>query len=114
MLLSSEKLLIVGASGTLGSPKKCRGPTSRCSSRCVSDRRSLALITYALMAHPSRLVRSVAKSRLSLPRPRVLRESSSVSCIRFRVAGGRGSERGLSDIEALSDIAPTPQSIGLQ
>ncbi len=74
LLLSSEMLLIVGSSGTSGSPKKCRGPAPRCSSssqnylRCVSDRRSLASIALSTVcwACPSLQRRSGSSVELSL------------------------------------------------
>jgi hypothetical protein len=41
-------------------------------------------------------------------------DAKTVTWIRFQVARGRGSNRGLSEIEVLSDIAPTTHSFGLR
>ncbi len=38
----------------------------------------------------------------------------TVMWLRFQVTGGRGSNRGLSEIQALSDISPTTHTLGLR
>jgi len=40
-------------------------------------------------------------------------DAKTVTWVRFQVTGGRGSNRGLSEIEALSNIAPTTHTLGL-
>jgi len=41
-------------------------------------------------------------------------DAKTITWIRFQVTGGRGSNRGLSEIEVLSDIAPTTHTLGLR
>jgi len=40
-------------------------------------------------------------------------DAKAVTCIKFQVTGGRGSNRGLSEIEVLSDIDITTHALGL-
>ncbi len=41
-------------------------------------------------------------------------DAKTVTWVRFQVTGGRGSNRGLSEIEVLSDIDPTTHTLGLR
>ena len=41
-------------------------------------------------------------------------DRKTVRWLKFQVTGGRGSNRGLSEIEALSDIAPTTHTLELR
>ena len=45
---------------------------------------------------------------------RIVFDAKTVAWVKFQVTGGRGSNRGLSEIEALSDIAPTTHTLGLR
>jgi hypothetical protein len=41
-------------------------------------------------------------------------DAKTITWVRFQVTGGRGSNRGLSEIEVLSDITPTTHTVGLR